>query len=121
MSKPNRLLILMVATWATMGLIDAHLTLAPQSISPFALPYGFAIAALIYRWCHAHAAARGIEPPYGLSVIAAFWAPIGIPLYFLRTLPLLAAGIAILKSVVFSVVLLCIYVLSLHFATLARV
>lgn len=111
MSKPNRLLISLVVTWAVMGLIDAQLTLAPGTVSPFLVFYNFAMATLIYQWCSTHAAARGIEPPYGSLVLAAFLAPVGIPLYFFRTLPAFAASIAILKSVAFFIALICVYVL----------
>jgi len=47
----------------------------------------FATQALIYWWCRFDIFERGLEYPGGAPLLAAFFAPIGVPAYFFRTRP----------------------------------
>lgn len=111
----------MVLVSCAAGFLDAWMAVAPNKPSPFALIYAFLLAVLIYKWCRAYAEERGVEPPFGASVFAAFLAPIGIPLYFFRLLPALKASWASLKAVSFFIVTLCIYSLAFYVAKLLTV
>jgi apolipoprotein N-acyltransferase len=53
----------------------------------------------LFVWCKAHAGARGIDPPTASTPLVALLAPIGVPYYFLRSMPLPAALWAIVKSI----------------------
>lgn len=90
------------------------MAITPKNPNPFAVLYFFLFSALIYRWCFAYAEERGIEPPFGASILAAFLVPIGVPIYFFRLLPFFAAGWATLKAVGFCILALCTYALGVY-------
>ncbi|MGF6347017.1 hypothetical protein [Variovorax sp. W2I14] len=108
MPKPIHFLRNLVVLFASMGAIDC-LMAKPGSPSPLAVVYALVFAALVFGWCKAHAAARGNDPPAGAAIMAAFLAPIGVPLYFLRSMPVGQALWSSAKALLFFAGLLAIH------------
>lgn len=109
MKRSTRLLVLMAALLAVAGLTDASMHISPQKPAPFSLIYGFLLAALIYRWCRVFADERDSKPPFGMSILAAFLPPIGVPIYLFRVLPVSRAVVGTFKAVLFVIALLFVY------------
>jgi len=83
------------------SLVEPHLPNAGQSLNAVTVAHSFVVAVLLFAWCKADAASRGITPPAASPVLVAFVAPIGVPYYFIRSMSWRAAAIAILKAVLF--------------------
>jgi hypothetical protein len=85
-----------------MGVLDALVPEArAQPFGEFDVGKGILVAALLFAWCKADAAERGISPPKGAPVLVALFPPVGVPYYFLRTRPWRAAAVSILKAFLF--------------------
>jgi hypothetical protein len=108
MPKSTRFLLNLVVLFASMGAIDC-LMARPDNASPLAIVYALIFSGLMFGWCKAHAAARGSDPPTGAAIMAAFLAPIGVPLYFLRSMPVGQALWSSAKALLFFVGLLATY------------
>jgi hypothetical protein len=111
-SKPTRFLIWMLLLFLLAGLVDPHISQPSNQYSPLTMIYAIALATLIFGWCKAHAAARGIALPSGAAPLAAFLAPIGVPLYFFRSMPAGAALVSTLKASGFLGGLVFVYALA---------
>jgi len=120
MPKPTHFLLNLVVLFAVMGAIDC-LMAAPGDASPLAIVYALIFAGLVFSWCKAHAAARGSDPPAGAAIMAAFLAPIGVPLYFLRSMPVGQALWSSVKALLFFAVLLAIYGVTSMLFSLLRI
>lgn len=102
-----------------MGALDPHLPRGTNDPSPLALVYAMLLAVFVYQWCKADAEWRGIQLPSGLSVLAAFLAPIGVPVYFFFTRSFGSAFFATAKAAVFLFALSGAYGLSSYISSFA--
>lgn len=117
--QPTKTLLYIAGVFLVMGVIDPHLPGNTSDPSPLALVYALVFAVLIFQWCKADAKLRGVELPTGLSVLAAFLAPIGVPVYFFFTMRFVQAVFATAKATAFLVALLGIYSLSSYISSFA--
>jgi len=101
MRRAQRLLLSLLAAFAVMGVLDALVPEARQPFTAFDFAKGILVVALLFAWCKADAAERGISPPKGAPVLVALFAPVGVPYYFLRTRPWRAAAVSILRAFLF--------------------
>jgi hypothetical protein len=101
------------------SLIEPHLPDAGQWMNAVTVAHSFVVAVLLFAWCKADAAARGITPPAASPVLVAFLAPIGVPYYFIRSMSWRAAGIAILKAVLFLAVVTLLGEVAYYISALA--
>ena len=81
-----------------MGFVDALLLRGSKGSSPLVLIYAFCLATIIYNWCKVDAASRNVKPPAGISILAAFLLPVGMPVYFFCTRPPGRALVSIFKG-----------------------
>jgi hypothetical protein len=63
---------------------------------------------LLFVWCKAHAAARGIDPPSPSALLVGLMAPVGVPYYFFRSMAWPAASWATVKSICYFVGILAV-------------
>lgn len=68
----------------------------------------FPFAALLFTWCKADAAHRGIEPPTGAPLLVALFAIVGIPYYYFRILPPLRAAAHVAAALAILVLLMAL-------------
>lgn len=118
MSTPNRYLLGLVLLFAAMGTIDCF-TATGSRLPPFSVVYWMVFSGLVFGWSKAHAAARGRDAPALAALLAGYAAPLGVPLYFLRSMPFGKALLSIAKATLFYVVLVAVYLTSLTLLKLA--
>jgi hypothetical protein len=96
----NRLLVAMGGISAVVGVLEPHVSQPGSPLSPLVAAYTLVMAILLFTWCKADAAARGIAVPAAAPILVALIAVIGVPYYFFRTMPfgraLSATGRAVL-------------------------
>jgi len=109
MRRAQRLLLSLLALFAVMGVLHARVPEARQPFGEFAVGESILVAALLFAWCKADAAERGISPPKGAPVLVALFAPVGVPYYILRTRPWRAAAVSILRAFLFFLALGVVY------------
>jgi len=83
---------------AVLGVLQAFVRLQHDDSRIVTVVSMFAFAPLLFAWCKADAAHRAITPPNAAPLFVALFALVGVPYYFLRTLPLGQAGIAIARA-----------------------
>jgi hypothetical protein len=111
MNTPSRYVLALALLFPAVGMIDGFIARRGDQ-SPLTLVYAIAVAALLHRWCKADASLRGIEPPFGSAAMVAFLAPIGVPLYFFRTMPFASAAGAKAEAIAFAALVLVAYAFS---------
>lgn len=109
MSTANRLLVAMAGTFGVVGVIEPHVPHVGTPLSPLDTAHGLVMAVLLFSWCRADAAARGLRPPAAAPILVALIAIVGVPYYFIRVLPFPRALAAIGKSLLFFLMLLVVY------------
>ena len=87
MSSANRLLLGIAATFVVTGIVEPHLPNPGQFPNEIGVAQIFVLAGLLFAWCKADAASRGVRPPAGAPLLVALFALIGVPYYFFRTRP----------------------------------
>jgi hypothetical protein len=68
----------------------------------------FPCSVLLFVWCKADAAARGIDPPAASTPLVALLAPVGVPYYFFRSMAWPAAIWATVKSICYFIGILVV-------------
>jgi apolipoprotein N-acyltransferase len=78
-----------------------HVTHGADDLRAAGFLLAFPTGVALFIWCKLNAAERQIVPPAVAPLLVGVLAPIGVPFYFLRTLPLRSALLAIGKAVLF--------------------
>jgi hypothetical protein len=99
MTRATILLLVLAATFLIGGILEPFLPHPGQPFNEASAIHSFVIAVLVFAWCKAHAAQRNTAPPSGSVLVAAILPPIGVPLYFFRSMPWRQASIATLKAI----------------------
>lgn len=106
MTTANRLLVAMGGVSAVVGVLEPHVPHVDTGLSPLVTAYTLTMAILLFTWCRADAAARGIAVPPAAPILVALVAIIGVPYYFFRALPFGRAASATGKAVAFLLLLI---------------
>ena len=96
MKREAAIIAALLALSATVGVFQALLRADGQDLRITAFGSMLPYAILLFMWCKADCARRGISPPSGAVLLVSWVAIIGIPYYYFRILPLLRAVIHIL-------------------------
>jgi len=100
-------LIAIAAFFAAMGAALPHLRDASDERG-LSFILSVACSVLLFVWCKAHAAARGIDPPSPSALLVGLMAPVGVPYYFFRSMAWPAASWAMAKSICYFVGILAL-------------
>jgi hypothetical protein len=97
MPRHRMLVALLAASFFVVGLVEPFTSRAGDLHSPLSLLHMVVIAVLLYLWCKAEAASRGVFPPKGVAILVAVLPPLGIPVYLFmsRSWRAALAGIAV--------------------------
>jgi apolipoprotein N-acyltransferase len=110
MSTAQRLVVAMGGMFAVAGVLEPHVAHPGTTLSPVGTAHTLVMAVLLFAWCKADAAARGIRPPPAAPLLVALIAIVGVPYYFFRVLPTARAALAAIgKALLFFVLLLVVY------------
>jgi hypothetical protein len=98
----------LVAISVSTGLFEAYLRRHGDDLRVAGVAQAFPVGILLFAWCKADAAHRGVKEPTGAALLVGLLAPVGVPYYYLRILSpgdaLLriagAAGVFVLMAVV---------------------
>ena len=107
MTRPRSFIIAMFILSAALGVLQAYVQVIGEDARIAVMASMFGFAPLLFSWCKADAAHRGITPPLGAPLLVGMFALVGIPYYFLRTMPLRqaliftarAAGVFVLMGI----------------------
>jgi hypothetical protein len=94
MTRPRSLIISMFTLSAALGVLQAYVRLLGEDQRVIVMVSMFTFAPLLFSWCKADAACRGITPPLGAPLLVGLFALVGVPYYFLRTMRLRQALIS---------------------------
>ena len=83
----------------------------PQASREIGFGHSLLMTVLIFLWVKAHVRIENIREPRGSAFIAALFAPIGIPVYFVRGFGWQRGMFASLKALAFLVVLFLLYLM----------
>jgi len=97
----RKILLFLLGLYAVTGVLVPHMTRSPDDIRAVSVLLAFPTAIALFAWCKLNAAERHIVPPAAAPLLVGALAPIGIPFYFLRTLPFRSALLAIGKAALF--------------------
>jgi hypothetical protein len=100
-------LIAIAILFAAMGAILPHLRDASDERG-LSFILSVACSVLLFVWCKAHAASRGIDPPSPSALLVGLMAPVGVPYYFFRSMAWPAASWATVKSICYFVGILAL-------------
>jgi predicted permease len=104
MTRPNKVLIAWLVVYALLGMLSGVTHLSDKDAQVSNLMAGIPTSVLIYLWCKADAFDRQILVPSGYTMFATLFAPLGIPVYLVKTrTPLRAAAVGMVKSLGFFV------------------
>lgn len=117
MKRSTVLLIVIAASFAIGGLIEPFVPHPGQFMNEASVVHNLLVAILSFAWCRAHAEARGITPPTGSALAAGVFPPLGVPLYFFRSMPWRTALVATLKTVGYIVLLLVLFQAGMYVTT----
>jgi hypothetical protein len=107
MSRPRSFVVAMFGISAVLGVLQAYVRVQHEDFRIVTLISLFTYAPLLFAWCKADAAHRDITSPPAAPLLVGLFALVGVPYYFLKSLPLrqavvsiaLAAGIFLLMLV----------------------
>ncbi len=105
----QRLIVAMGGMFAVAGVLEPHVAHPGTTLSPVGTAHTLVMAVLLFAWCRADAAARGIRPPPAAPLLVALMAIVGVPYYFFKVLPAARALVAIGKALLFLLLLLVVY------------
>jgi hypothetical protein len=99
MHKSRKILVAWLGVYALLGVLSGVTGLSEKNDRAFNVIAGIPTMILIYMWCRAEALERRVVVPSGYTMFASIFAPLGIPVYFLRTRkPVKSALVSIVKS-----------------------
>lgn len=105
----RKLLLYMAAVWVFSGVADALLHVSPYGPSPLGIVQWWVTGVLLYRWCRTFSERVGVEPWFGVPVLVALLAPVGLPVYLFQVLPAKRATLAMFSAIAILVVMLLLY------------
>lgn len=114
LSRVNVLLVAIAATFLAEGIAAPYVRYRGQPFYERDIVESLLVAVLAYMWCKAHAASRRIVAPAGSALLAALLPPLGVPLYFFRSMPWRAALAATTKSLGYTALLVVLFWIGLH-------
>ena len=104
MPKSRKILAAWLIVYALLGVLSGVTGLSEMNERAFNVIAGIPTMILIYMWCKAEALERHAVVPSGYTMFASIFAPLGIPVYFLRTRkPVKSAMASTVKSFAFYV------------------
>ena len=109
MSGPRYHLLLILIVNVVGSAMQPFLPVDPGPFQATNVAVGLVSAGLLFAWCKADARARGISLPGGSAILVGLVSPIGVPLYYFRTLPWRLAAVATGKAILY---LLLVVILS---------
>ena len=98
MSHPRAFIVAMFGISAVLGALPAYVRARHDDFRIVTVVSMFTFAPLLFAWCKADAANRAITPPAAAPLLVGIFALVGVPYYFLKSLPLQQAGIAIARA-----------------------
>ena len=98
MTHPRRFVVAMFGVSAVLGVLQAYVRAQHGDFRIVAVVSMFSFAPLLFAWCKADAASRAITPPPAAPLLVGMVALVGVPYYFLKSLPLKQAGISIVRA-----------------------
>ena len=98
MKRASLELLALAGLFGAVGAVIPHLR-DPSDERGLSFLLSIASSILLFMWCKAHAAARGIEPPTPSALLVGLMAPGGVPYYFFRSMAWPAACWATLKAI----------------------
>jgi hypothetical protein len=103
---------ILVSTFVVAGVLDAVFWSPEDPLGPTFIPHGFVVGAMCFLWCKAHARNAGMKPPSGSALLCGLVAPVGIPLYLLRSQGWRKGWPRALKAILVGVAALVLYQVS---------
>jgi apolipoprotein N-acyltransferase len=88
MTRPRSFIVALFIVSALLGVLQAYVRSLGEDPRVGVTISAFAFAPLLFCWCKADAAYRGIAPPSGAPLLVGAFALVGVPYYFFRTRPL---------------------------------
>lgn len=108
--KKSRIVLAVIAlTYFVGGLAEQFVPNAGQPFNEASVVLNVLEAVLGFAWCKLHASERGIEAPTGSALFVGIFSPLGVPLYFFRSMPARKAAMSTLKAVAFLVFVLMLF------------
>lgn len=95
MTSPRTFIVAMFTLWVLVGIFQAYLRAHHQNLAIATAASIFPFSVLLFAWCKADAARRCIKAPPAAPLLVGFFALIGVPYYFLKTMPWRRAVISI--------------------------
>ena len=117
MKRATLPLIAIAVLFAAMGAVLPHLRDASDERG-LSFILSLACSVLLFVWCKAHAASRGIDPPTASALLVGLMAPVGVPYYFFRSMAWPAASWATVKSICYLIGILSLATCTAYFSTL---
>ena len=105
MTGSRKILLALLGLYVVYGAVVPHVTSSADDVRAADFLLSFPTGIALFTWCKLNAAERRIAAPAAAPLLVGALAPIGVPFYFLRTLPLRSALLAIAKAVLFFLVL----------------
>ncbi|WP_299696306.1 hypothetical protein [Hydrocarboniphaga sp.] len=109
MKRSTVVLIVVALTYILGGLVEPFVPNPGQPFNEATLVQNLLSAILGFTWCKLHTSERGIEAPAGSALFVGLFAPLGVPLYFFRSMPWKKAATSTLKAVGFLVLILVLF------------
>ena len=103
MNRPRKVLLGLLGLYVVYGALLPHIARGAANLRAAQVLLGIPTAIAFFSWCKLDATERGIDSPPAAPLLVGIFAPIGAPYYFLRTMPLRPALLAILKGALFIV------------------
>src|SRR5690349_635792 len=98
MIRPRTFVVAMFGVSASLGVLQAYVRAQHQDLRIVMLISMFTFAPLLFAWCKADAIKRAITPPPAAPLLVAMFALVGVPYYFLKSLPLRQAMVSIVLA-----------------------
>jgi heme A synthase len=117
LSRSRSLVAAMFVVAAGIGVFQAYLRLHYQDQRIALVVNAFLFAPLLFAWCNADIKRRAVQPPPAAALLVAVVALVGVPYYFLKTLPLKRAAISIARALAIFLILSIVTNVALRVAT----
>jgi apolipoprotein N-acyltransferase len=101
--RSRKVLASLLGLYVVYGALLPHIARGAENLRAAQLLLGFPTAIALFWWCKLDATERGIVSPSAAPLLVGALAPFGVPYYFLRTMPLRSALLAIIRAVLFYV------------------
>jgi hypothetical protein len=103
MRRSRKILLGLAVLWAAHGAIIGRLLHSTDDVAAAQILLGIPTSIALFSWCKSDAAERSIVAPASSALLVGSIGPIGVPIYFLRTMRFWEAMLAIIKATGFYV------------------